>query len=264
MTRRAALALWVSLSLLVPAVALADRMPQAAELQAQGAGAEVEATSVGRAGGYAGPRARARIAPDPGLDLPTFRAAVQRTAPALEQCLVAAGLTGTMRVTARVELSHAMAFDIVAPRRDPGATQCAELELRRALTQIAAQVITHPVHTTITVRHRAVRAPRVPHPPPPAHGDLAAFEAPVHAAMENDRFAMLQCLSAAAPGVVGQASLRLTLAPDGSLALASASLPTGVPAGPALPCLSARVSQLRFSPAPPRAMTITHTFPLGL
>ena len=75
---------------------------------------------------------------------------------------------------------------------------------------------------------------------------------------------MISCLSTASPGLVGNATLRMTLTTDGTLTLASASLPTGVPAGPALPCLSSRIAQLRFSPTPPRALTIEHTLPLGL
>lgn len=212
----------------------------------------------------AGGGARARIAPDPYLDTVTFRAALQATNGDLEQCMAASGLTGTMRVTARVALSHSLDFDISAPRRDAAATQCAELVLRRALTGIAARPIARPLRATLAVRHRMPRPPRVPPPAPPATGDLASFEGPVHAAIERDRAAMLSCLSSAAPGVVGNASLRVTLAPDGSLSLTSASMPTGVPAGPALPCLSARIAQLRFSPAPRRAIAIEHTLPLGL
>lgn len=208
--------------------------------------------------------ARARIAPDPGLDAATFRGALQATHGDLEQCMAASGLTGTMRVTARVALSHALALDIAAPRHDGATTQCAELVLRRALTAIAGRPLSRPLRASLTVRRREPRAPRVPPPAPPARADLAAFEGPVHAAIERDRAAMLSCLSSAAPGLVGNATLRLTLAPDGSLTLASARLPTGVPAGPALPCLSSRIAQLRFSPAPPRSFAIEHTLPLGL
>jgi hypothetical protein len=201
------------------------------------------------------------IAPDPHLRAPELRVALQRTSPALEQCLTDAGLAGAMRVTARIDTFHALELTIVAPRHDAVATQCAELVLRRALTGIAARPVERPMRASLTVRHRL---PRVPRPAPPATGELAAFEGPVHAAIDGDRSAMIQCLSGAAPGVVGEASLRVTLAPDGSLSLASARMPTGVPAGPALPCLSSRIAQLRFSPAPRRAITIVHALPLGL
>lgn len=223
---------------------------------------EVEGRGVG---GGTGMGARALIAqPEPGLSAATFRAALQGTSGDLEQCLVASALTGTMRVTARVALSHALDLQITAPRHDVAATQCAELVLRRALTAVAARPLSRPLRATLSVRHRTARPGRVPPPAPPATGDLSSFEGPVHAAIERDRAAMLSCLSSAAPGVVGEASLRVTLAPDGSLSLTSANLPPGVPAGPALPCLSSRIAQLRFSPAPPRAVAITHTLPLGL
>jgi hypothetical protein len=209
---------------------------------------------------------RARIArvPVPAITSVDVRLALQGTRPELERCLADAGLTGSLRVTARIAVSHSLSVSIVAPRHDAGVSQCAELVVRRALTQLAAEPLARAVSSSLTVRRRAPRPPRVPPPAPPPTGDLAAFEGPVHAAIEHDRAAMLSCLSGAAPGVVGDASLRLTLLPDGSLSLTSASLPTGVPAGPALPCMSARVSQMRFSPAPPRAMTIEHTLPLGL
>ncbi len=265
-----ALVALVALVALPAMPAFADRLappdpgpvPSGVGRRASTSSAEVEALIVPPGGG-AGARAR-RIEPPgpvPGLDVATLRAALQATRADLEQCLATSGITGTMRVTARVAVSHALALDIVAPRRDAAAEQCAELVLRRALTHLAAGPVGRAVRASLTVRRRT---PRVPRPAPPATGDLAAFEAPVHEAIERDRAAMLSCLSSAAPGVVGEASLRVRLAPDGSLTLASASLPPGVPAGPALPCLSARIANLRFSPAPRRAVTIVHTLPLGL
>ena len=245
-------------ALALPSAALARREAWDDEVGGLAAQTPVATSSAGGAG------VRVRIAQDPPLQSTELRVALQATSEQLDQCLVTSGLTGTMRVTARVALSHALGLDITAPRHDVVATQCAELVLRRALTTIAARPLTRPLHATLVVRHRAVRPPPVPRPALPASGELTAFEGPVHAAIEGDRAAMISCLSGAAPGVVGDASLRVTLAPDGSLALASASLPTGVPAGPALPCLSSRIAQLRFSPAPPRAMTISHTLPLGL
>lgn len=271
----------VLLLALVPAAASARRAappppppPHQATSDGDAAGADAELAadrlavpgeSTTRAPGGGGAGARAHIAPiDPGLDAISFRAALQRTSAAIEQCMADAGVAGTTRVTARLALSHALDFSIVAPHRDVPTTQCVELALRRALTQVAAQPLTRALRATLTVRHRIPRPPRVPPPAPPATGDLASFEGPVHAAIERDRAAMISCLSGAAPGVVGNASLRVTLAPDGSLTLTSASMPAGVPAGPALPCLSSRVAQLRFSPAPRRAIAIEHTLPLGL
>jgi hypothetical protein len=245
-----------------PTEVLARRAQAEADVIAPGDAAP-SATRAAPHGGGAG-AARVRIAPDPTLDPVEFRVALQRTSGALEQCLADAGLTGALRVTASVQMSHALDLAIVAPRHDAVTTQCAELVLRRALTAIAARPLSRPLRASLTVRHRTPRPPRVPPPAPPATGELAAFEGPVHAAIERDRSAMIQCLSGAAPGVAGEASLRVTLAPDGSLSLTSASMPTGVPAGPALPCLSARIAQLRFSPAPRRAIAITHALPLGL
>jgi len=255
------LVLAAALGLLIPCEASAHRMPMRDGDRAVPSDVPLpdDLVSAPMGGG-----ARLRVAPDPDLDARALRSALQSTSGELEQCLVASALTGTIRVTARIALSHALGLDIAAPRHDVAATQCAELVLRRALTAVAARPLTHPLRATLAVQHRTPRAPRVPPPAPAPSGDLAAFEGPVHAAIENDRSAMISCLSSGAPGTVGDASLRMTLAADGTLSLARASLPSGVVAGPALSCLSSRIAQLRFAPAPPRAMTITHTLPLGL
>jgi hypothetical protein len=207
----------------------------------------------GRAGG-----ARMRRPPiDPPATTTDLRAALQATQADLQQCLATAGLAGSLRVTARISTSHSLALDITTPRSEQSSHACAELVLRRALTGLAGRPIARPLRSSLTVRRRATRSP----PPPTA---TSAFDGPVHAAIDRDRIAMLQCLSAGAPGVVGTAALRVTLSPDGSLMLTSATLPPGIDAGPALPCLSARIAQLRFAPAPPSAMAIEHTLPLGL
>ena len=263
----------IALCLLVPSVALAHRGLRP-DVGGGGSGARAidedvgglvgdSATMSAPVEGGRGAGARRRMPPvDPSLDVSELRAALQATRADLEQCMAASGLAGSLSVTARISLAHSLALDITTPHADAASHDCAELVLRRALTTMAARPITRALRSTLTVRRRAPRA-SVPVTPRPS-GDLSAFEGPVHAAIERDRSAMIACLSSAAPGVVGNASLRVTLAPDGSLMLSSASLPTGVPAGPALPCLSGRIAQLRFAPAPPRAMVIEHSLPLGL
>jgi len=256
----------LALVLVVPAAALAHRAPpRLGEATSAGGAAGPAADAIAPGGGGVGAgAARRRIMADPPLDAPTLHAALAGTSGELEQCMAASGVSGTIHVTASISLAHALGLDIGAPRHDVAVTQCAELVLRRALTALAARPLDRPLRSTLAVRHRVPRAPRVPPPAPPATGDLSAFEGPVRAAIENDRSAMISCLSSAAPGTTGDASLRMTLRPDGTLSLASASLPSGVPAGPALPCLSSRIANLHFAPAPPRAITITHTLPLGL
>lgn len=228
------------------------------------AGDELAASTSAAPGVGAGARAR-RLPPPPppggGLSSAELRRTLATTRADLEQCLAASALPGSLRVTVRVATSHALSVAVVAPRHDVAASRCAELVVRRALTQLAAEPITHAVSASLSVRRRT---PRPPPPAPPPTGELSGFEAPVHAAIERDRSAMISCLSSAAPGTTGEATLRMTLGPDGSLTLASASLPSGVPAGPALPCLASRIANLRFSPAPPREMSVTHTLPLGL
>lgn len=267
---------WALCALLVlaPASASARRRPPPPPPPAAGAGdaaapAEQQAPGlvappVGYGAAVGSGAARLRVAPDPGVDTAAFRAALQATQPQLVQCMVTSELAGTLRVTARVAMSHALDLDIQAPNHDAAVTQCAELALRRALTAIAAQPLTRPLRSTLAVRRRRPAPARVPRPARPVTADVASFEGPVHASIERDRSALISCLSSASPGMVGNATLRLTLARDGSLTLSSASLPTGVPAGPALPCIAARVAQMRFSPAPSRSITIEHTISLDL
>lgn len=259
MTRAALLLL--AACLFVPSGALARRAQVAGDM------AEQEATSgMGVADELAtSSGARARIAPpQPQPTSADVRAALERSRAAIAGCMDDAGYVGSVRVTARIETSRALTVTVTPRPADPGVRACADLAAQRQLANVAGGLIRRTLRGSITVRRRGA-APRPPAPPPhrPSGAD-AALAGPVQARLDQDRGGLLQCLSAAAPGVVGRATLRVTLQPDGSLVLSSASLPTGTPAGPALPCLSARIGTLRFAPAPLRPLAIDYTIELGL
>jgi hypothetical protein len=254
---------FVLLVWLVPALALAHQAPLR-ELglppDYSGGPTAPVVSGIGSAGGarVAGGRAPPRLDEMP-VSTTELRDALQRTRAELEQCLVTAGLTGTLRVTARITTTHSLQLDIRTPRSEVPSRGCVDLALRRTLTQLAARPVDRTIRASLSVRHVE---PRVPRPPP--HVDSGPFAAPVHEAIERDRLAMIQCLSSAAPGTTGEATLHMTLAADGTLALTRVEMPSGVPAGSALPCLSSRIAQLRFAPAPPSAIDVAHTLPLGL
>jgi hypothetical protein len=203
----------------------------------------------------------ARRPPPPAPTTADVRGALESARPAIAACLDAAGYVGSVRVAARIETSHALEVTVGPRSADAGVRACVELEAQRRLANVAAEFVPRTLRASITVRRRAAAPPR--HRRPSRSAD-AALAGPVHARLDQDRAALLQCLSSAAPGVVGRATLRVTLQPDGSLVLSSASLPTAVPAGPALPCLSGRIGSLRFAPAPSRPLAIDHTIELGL
>ncbi len=260
MTRPALLLL--AACLLVPSNALARRAQTAgdrAELEASSSGAVADQIGTGMG-------ARARRPPPYTPSSADIRAALARARPDIAACLDASGYVGSVRVDARIETSRALTVTVTPHPADGGVRACADLAAQRQLANVAGGFIRRTIRGSITVRRRGAIAPRLPRPDHvrPPSGPDAALAGPVHARLDQDRVGLLQCLSAAAPGVVGRATLRLTLQPDGSLVLSSASLPTGVPAGPGLPCLSARIGTLRFAPAPARPLAITHTIELGL
>jgi hypothetical protein len=185
------------------------------------------------------------------------RAALEGARPDITACLDRNGFVGTVRVSARLETSGALVVTVSPRPASEAVRACGELEAQRRLANLA---VVRTVRATITVRRRA--AARAPAPPAPPTDELA-FEGPVHASLDGDRAGLLQCLATSAPGVLGRATLHLTLQPDGTLLLSSASLPTGLPAEPALPCLSRRIEALRFAPAPARPLEIDHTIELA-
>ncbi len=244
---------WIAvLSLLLvavaPSVALARRAQTAADVEAPPSG-------------Y-GASAMTRQPPphwDAGLTRSELRAALAEVRAPIQQCMTEAQRTGVTRVTARVQLSHVLDVDVRAPDGDAAVTACVELVVRRRLTPLAARILDRAVSATLSVRRRAPRPPRPAHPPhaPPTPAPVGV-EAQVHAALDRDRTAMWSCLTAGGADPSGTATLDLTLGADGALALTAAGLPTGVVAGSALGCLSDRITQLRFAPAPASAVAIHH------
>jgi hypothetical protein len=259
----------LALSVWIPGQALARRAALDVELGDQGTSsgamprdeAELEALS-----DSIGPSPSARRAPPHTPTTADVRAALGRARAEIATCLETAGFVGSVRVDARIETSRALTVTVTPRPVDPGVRACADLAAQRQLANVAAGNIRRTLRGSITVRRRGVAPPPPPHPrhPRPPSGADAPLAGSVRARLDQDRGGLLQCLSSAAPGVVGQATLRVTLQPDGSLVLSSASLPPGIPAGPALPCLSARIGTLRFAPAPSRPLAIEHTIELGL
>ena len=84
----------------------------------------------------------------------------------------------------------------------------------------------------------------------------------VHQALDSMRATLVSCLDAASPGMVGRATLVVSVRPDGSMVLVSARLPEGIGAGPSLSCLADRVTRVRV-PAPPSVVRVTHPILLG-
>jgi hypothetical protein len=241
--------------------ALAHRAPIVAD---RAVGAEELAVPSGGGASTMGARAM-MVQPPPPVQASQFRAQLQGRAAEIEACMAAAGFAGSTRVTATMTPQNVLSVAVVVrPHDDAAVRDCAELAVRRALDRFAHAPLARTLRSSLTVRHRLPRAPRVPPvvPEPSPAGD--AFAAPVHAAIDRDRTALVSCLSSPAPELEGSATLQVTFTPDGRLTLVSVSLPHGAPVGTGLPCMSARIANLQVAPAPPRAITIEHTLPLGL
>lgn len=248
-SRTSALVLLLAL-VAVPGTALARRAAIVSDMEAPPHGSGMGAV--------------ARPPPPPGpqwLSQADLAIAMRGLRPQIEQCMTDAHRDGTARVTVRIHRSHVLDVDVRAPGDDVAIRQCIELVVQRQLTLYAQMDVRRDLRTSVSVRHReprAPRAPRVPAPPPPAPPAPTGVEAQVHTAIDRDGLALWSCLTAGGADPSGTATLDVTLGPDGALALTGAGLPTGVVAAPALACLSARITQMRFSPAPARAVAIHH------
>jgi hypothetical protein len=239
--------LLITLITCAPALAHARRVV-VTEREAPGASVPGGAASSMAADPY---RTPGRRTPARRLDLDTasLRRALTRAQPELERCLAEAGVrSGTVR--ARITRDAAMRITPRSRPRSDAAEACMDLAARRHLTPLLGT----PVRRAVTASIR-VRAPSAP-PPPPA-GD----ERELRDRLSSADGALRSCLGDAAPGVPGTVTLRVVAHRDGSMALESAALPTGVPAGPMLVCLQSEVARLRVSPGGERSTS--HELLLG-
>ena len=239
---------------LLPSSALAHRAPPDREAVDDLAASERDFPDSGIG-------AMARQWPPGGLQVsrPTnrdVRAALDRAQGAISACLTAAAYVGSVRVAAQVETSRSILVTVTPRPLNEGVRACAELAAQSELANLASGEPRRTIRGSITVRRRDPAAPA------PRGGADPRAQA-VHRRLNQDRVGLRTCVTSAAPGAVGRATLHVTLQPDGSLALSTADLPTGVPAGPTLACLSGRIGSLHLAPAAGDPLPVAHVIRLG-
>ena len=192
------------------------------------------------------------------LTVGELRAALQNARPDMEEC------------TAQVVRTRALVRVSIHPRRgltvnarvspsNESVRQCLDIAARRWTIMLEGRPMTGTISASLRIGPSGVGQPP---PPPPPPNNNAYDDAHVHAALDRQRLSVLGCVPRLSPGTPGTIVLRMSVRPDGSLALEGATLPSGLGAPETLVCLGALVAAVRV-PAPSSQRSVTHTFQLG-
>ena len=215
--------------------------------------------------------ARAEIAPSAGavarrppphpmpipelLTVGQLRAALRNARPDMEACAQGARVRATVRVT--IHPRRGLSVNARVSPSDETVRQCLDTAARRWTTMLEGRPMTGAISASVRIRGTVV----VPPPPTPPNNNVYD-ESHVHVALQRRREDALRCVPRLAPGTPGTIVLRMSVRPDGSLALEGATLPSGLGDPNAMVCLGSLVAELRV-PAPPAQRSVTHTFELG-
>lgn len=215
--------------------------------------------------------ARAEIAPSAGavaqrppphpmrvpplLTVVELRTALQRARPDMDACTQGSRVRATVRVSIHPRRGISVSAR-VSPMNE-SIRQCLDTAARRWTTVLDGRPMTAAISASVRIGGAVV----VPPPPPPPNNNVYD-ESHVHVALQRRREDALRCVPRLAPGTPGSIVLRMSVRPDGSLALEGATLPSGLGDPNAMVCLGSLVAEVRV-PAPSSQRSVTHTFELG-
>lgn len=203
----------------------------------------------------AGVVARRPPHPVPPLTVGELRAALQNARPDMETCTQGSRARATVRVS--IHPRRGLSVNARVSPMNESIRQCLDTVARRWTTVLDGRPMTAAISASVRIGGAVV----VPPPPPPPNNNVYD-ESHVHAALQRRREDALRCVPRLAPGTPGSIVLRMSVRPDGSLALEGATLPTGLGDPNAMVCLGSLVTEVRV-PAPSSQRSVTHTFELG-
>ena len=189
------------------------------------------------------------------LTVGQLRAALQNARPDMEACTQGSRTRSTVRVS--IHPRRGLSVNARVSPSNETVRQCLDTAARRWTTMLEGRPMTGAISASVRIGGTVVVAP----PPPPPNNNVYD-ESHVHAALQRRREDALRCVPRLAPGTPGSIVLRMSVRPDGSLALEGATLPSGLGDPNAMVCLGSLVAELRV-PAPSSQRSVTHTFELG-